>query len=308
MFIKRSVIVLLGISLLSLSSCSTAANSSDTGLSSDITTVSSSAETSETSESSATSATSSSASMTYPDDPIPDDYIKDAEWPDGESFGRAYEGSLILHLNGREYLAVGELDLEQPDNHDKNQDLGDGRILDGSTNTVYYTDEYISRLKVGDEFAYGADLKFKIESLDVENWLERWWEIPFNTEDIPEGKIRLNKYFSLIHGFYERNIYNNVIDDSKTNLWQLCYEPELICGNTGVFKATGKVKLIELSDKCRFYFWQNGKGINDTQELTKEEFMGFFDGVNPHEGMKMMDVNIVVRKNQALEVRLEDRI
>ena len=304
MFIKRSVIVLLGISLLSLSSCSTAVNSSDTGLSSDITTVSSSAE---TSESSATSATSSSTSMTYPDDPIPDDYIKDAVWADGEHFGRAYEGSLILHLNGREYLAVGELDLEQPDNHDKNQDLGDGRILDGSTNTVYYTDEYISRLKVGDEFAYGADLKFKIESLDVENWLDKW-NSPFREEDLPDGKIRLNEYFSLIHGFYERDEYDNVVDDSKTELWHLCYEPELMCQNTGVCKATGTVKLIELSDKCRFYFWQNGKGINGTQELTKEEFMGFFDGVNPHEGLKMMDVRIVVRKNQALEVILEDWI
>ncbi len=305
MLIKKSIATILGVCLLSLSSCSTAANSSDTGLSSDNNTTVSLSEVSESSE---TSATSFSTSMTYPDDPIPDDYIKDEVWADGEHFGRAYEGSLILHLNGREYLAVGELEEPEPDNHNKNQDLGDGRILDGSTNTVYYTDEYISRLKVGDEFAYGADLKFKIESLDVENWLERWWEIPFNKEDIPEGKIRLNKYFSLIHGFYERNIYNNVIDDSKTNLWQLCYEPELICGNTGVFKATGTVKLIELSDKCRFYFWQNGKGINGTQELTKEEFMGFFNGVNPHEGLKMMDVSIVVRKNQALEVRLEDRI
>ena len=151
------------------------------------------------------------------------------------------------------------------------------------------------------------DLKIKIESLDVENWLDRW-DCPFREEDLPDGKIRLNDYFSLIHGFYERDEYDNVVDYSKTSLWQLCYEPELMCQNTGVHKATGTVKLIELSDKCRFYFWQNGKGINGTQELTKEEFMGFFDGVNPHEGLKMMDVSIVVRKNQALEVRLEDRL
>ena len=100
-----------------------------------------------------------SESVSIPDDIIPDDYIRDAVIEDGDYHCRVYKGQLLLHLGGKEYFAAG--------NYSEQMNLDLGEYKNGY---IQYTDKDIQTLKTGDTFAYDRDIRFTIDSLDVEDW------------------------------------------------------------------------------------------------------------------------------------------
>ena len=213
-------------------------------------------------------------------DTIPDDYIRDGVHADGGYGGRVYKDQLILRSNGKQYLAVGQ-------------------YADVNDLYVYYSDEDLSRLNVGDEFVYDRDIRFTIESLEVTDW-----DYPFNNPQYPQrpkGKILLNKDYCLIHGNYERDDNENIIDDSKSNMWLLTTE-ELINWQAIGIRPVEKIELFEYSDKCIFTYHKNGsKSIDGDHELSVDDLSLLFSQLVPSD-RDYCSCSFTVRKNKIVEV------
>ena len=222
-----------------------------------------------------------SKTTTFINDAIPDDYIRDGICDDGSYSGRVYKNDLIINLNGKQYLAVGE-------------------YTDISDLYVYYSDEDISRMQAGDLFVYDRDISFVIDSLNVIDW-----NYPFGDPrypDRPNGKIILNNNYCLVHGCYERDDNENIVDDSKAKKWQLTTDEFIQCQNIGICPVD-KVKLYEYSDKCVFRYAKNGSESSGGGDhiLEREDLDSIFDTLIPSD-RSFCACSFVIRQNKIVEV------
>ena len=279
MIIKKSINVLLVVCLFSLSSCNTAINSSDTGTSSDVT----------------ATASSSVTSMTYPDDPIPDDYIKDEVMKDGEYGGRAYKDQLLLHLNGKEYIAVGHFS--------ENNLMNIGENYGG---VIRYTDDDLKTFNVGDEFVYDRDIRFTIKSLDVD---EDWCHIDDYDRNNPQflaGKIRIGDKYSLVHWSLDPEAYENGYIDDEGKLWILTDEDVINKVQDTRLRVVDSVLLLEYSDKCEFVLMFQGKMNTDggLTKITKEQLSSVFDE-HISSGRSFCQCDYIIRNNKVVKLILD---
>ena len=272
MLIKKSIATILGVCLLSLSSCSTAVDGPDSGTSSDV----------------SVTASSSVTSMTYPDDPIPDDYIRDAVIPDGEYPCRAYKDQLILHSDGKEYIAVGNYSAK------KFTDYGE---LDDCF--VQYSDEDLEKLKVGDEFVYDRDIRFKIESLEIEDWTYKNNDPDYPL--IPNGIIHLNDEYALRHGTIDYGKNHTIISDEDSKKWVLMHKDD-IDGSDCLICVVDSVKLVEYSNNCKFSLRIDGE--RDVRNFTKEQLSSVFDEYITS-GRSFCWCEITVRNNKVVKLFLD---
>ncbi|MBO4459600.1 MAG: hypothetical protein J5778_02980 [Clostridiales bacterium] len=222
-----------------------------------------------------------------PNDTVPDGYILNSVVQDGEYCGRVYKDQLILNLDGKQYLAVGLfIDFEEEYPY-----LGAhfGKELD-----IYYSDEDIKSLKVGDEFKFDSDIRFEIESLD-----ETDWEPPYYLPDVPNGKIILNDDFCLIHGQYIRDDYDNIVDWSRSEKWILTTENNIKTQGIGIFPVF-EHKLYEYSDKCIFKYYDY-VGDGEYHTINREDLNKLFE---VHDGIcgRYGYCSFTVRRNQIVEV------
>lgn len=231
----------------------------------------------------------------YPDDIIPEDFIKDQIFDDGDHVYRVYDGFLIIHQNGKEYIAAGV--YSSPGELGNYAASDSGIVTDEHTMSVYYTDDYVNSLSIGDEFRYDRDIRFTIDSLDVTDWGSV-------DADIPNGKIRLNDYFSLIHGSIERDDFDHITDSSKAKLWKLVYEPHLVRQNYKVMPPVSRIQLIELDPKCSYKFYDNG----NIKDLTKEQYESFFAGDYAPKGVSYVNADLLIRRNKVYRVTMRDDI
>lgn len=217
---------------------------------------------------------------------VPDTDIRSSGVRDGNYGGRVYKDKLFVESeDGKLYINVGVW-LDK----DKYEGLGSIEEL-----TVYYTDEEIKGLKVGEEFVFDDDIHFKIESLE-----ETDWEYIYNDKrfpSVPNGKIQLNKDFYLVHGFYDTDENSNIIDDTQAKKWRLTTDKMIMHGHD--LRPAGKPQLFELSDDCVFYLtvWNDGPRTISRDEIEKRVFKKD-DSIYS----KYASCSFTVRKNKVVKV------
>lgn len=207
-----------------------------------------------------------STSVSIPDDSIPDDYIRDAVIPDGDYGFRAYKDQLILHQNGKEYIAVGDYSQK------KYMDIGE--LSDG---IITYTDDDLKNLNIGDEFVYDRDIRFVIKSLDID---EEWYHKDDDKDDPSylNGKIRIGDNYSLIHDLLDADEYDSgIVTEGKK--WILADEKVSNEIQDTRLYIVDNVKLIEYSDKCKFELLFNGKlnTKNGVMKINKDQLSSVFE-------------------------------
>ncbi|MBP5654977.1 MAG: M56 family metallopeptidase [Clostridiales bacterium] len=230
--------------------------------------------------------------QSYPEaDTVLDEYVIKDDVYDGEYHGRAYSDMPFVEHDGKQYILVGqrECHLNTYAKGDKYSDLG---TYGGYA--VYYTDEDISTLHVGDEFVYDKDIHFKIESLEVEDFDP--WKSGYLLVDRANGKIQLNSEYCLIHGGYERDMNDNIIDDSDTKRWYLTYEEGMKTQEV-MLPPVGRHALYEISDNCVFKYVQL-TGWN-YKIADRDDLSSILAGKKQY---KYADCEVVVRKNKVVEV------
>ena len=199
-------------------------------------------------------------------DTIPDDYIRNSDFADGEYTCRVYKDQLLLKIDGKEYIAVGMFsDKEYSDI---------GKIRD-NYGYVQYTDEELDTLKVGDELIYDHDIRFEIESLSVEEW-----EYKANDPEIPSypnGIIRLNDSYALIHCPYEYDNFGNVLNYEESEKWMLIGAEDIDKTSEVRVFVVNNVYLLEYSDKCQFEICKDDSGDNEPKSIIKEQLSSVFD-------------------------------
>ena len=226
------------------------------------------------------------ASYDVANDTIPDGYIRNSDLRDGEYSGRVCKNQLFLNLDGKQYLVVGEYVASSEEYS------GFGSYGSSNNLNVYYSDDEIKGLKVGEEFVFDSDISFVIESLE-----ETDSKIPIF--DTPNGIIELNDYFCLIHGQYIRDDNDNIIDDSLTKKWFLTPKRNLIYGDADHIRPVNKHVLYELSDKCVYRYQDPNEDHN--QIINLDEVDKLFDSSDYLKG-KYAYCELIVRRNQIVEV------
>lgn len=219
-------------------------------------------------------------------DTIPDGYIPNSDLRDGEYNGRVCKDQLFLNLDGKQYLVLGEY-IASADEYSGLGSCRSSKYLD-----VYYSDEDIKGLKVGEEFVFDSDISFVIESLE-----ETGSKIPFH--DAPNGMIKLNDYFCLLHGEYIRDDNDNIIDDSLTKKWFLTTQSCIRMADIDSILPVNKHVLYELSDKCIYKCLDPNE--DQTQIISRDEIDKIFKS-SDYLKSKYAYCELIVRRNQIVEV------
>ncbi|MBO4459650.1 MAG: hypothetical protein J5778_03230 [Clostridiales bacterium] len=157
---------------------------------------------------------------------------------------------------------------------------------------VYYSDEDIKGLKVGEEFVFDSDISFVIKSLE-----ESDFNLPLS--DSPNGMIKLNDYFCLLHGEYIRDDNDNIIDDSLTKKWFLTTQSCIKSADIDHIMPVYRHVLYELSDKCIYKCLDPNE--DQTQIISRDEIDKIFKS-SDYLKSKYAYCELIVRRNQIVEV------
>ncbi len=211
---------------------------------------------------------------------VPDDYIRDAAMPDGEYNFRVYKDQLLFHIDGKDYVALGHYADTKPE--------GPGKMKDGY---IQYTDDDIKNMRVGDEFVYDHDIRFTINSLEVEDW--EWPYNDLNHPEIANGRIRLNDKYSLVHCVREYDDSGHVTNEEEASNWKLIYDNQFRNPYTCVM-VVDSVYLMECPDNCKL----STSSKDGPVELTKADLLTFFDEYFPA-GREYCYCEVTIRQNKA---------
>ena len=226
------------------------------------------------------------ASSNVTNDTIPDGYIRNSDLRDGEYNGRVCRNQLFLNLDGKQYLVLGEY-IASADEYSGLGSCRSSKYLD-----VYYSDDDIKGLNVGEEFVFDSDISFVIESLE-----ETDSKIPFF--DAPNGIIKLNDYFCLLHGEYIRDDNDNIIDDSLTKKWFLTTQSCIKSADIDSILPVNKHVLYELSDKCIYKYYD--LSLDHDPDISLDEIDKIFNS-SDYLRSKYAYCSLIVRRNQIVEV------
>jgi len=237
-----------------------------------------------------TTASSTTATVLI-DDTIPDDYTIVESVPDGEYNGRVYQNQLFLNSGGKRYLVVGEYrgEYDSECEYDKM----------GTYSTLYFrtlfTDDDLKKMKAGDEFIYDHDIHFKIESMDVIDW--------HINDYTPDGKIRINKEYSLVHVGYRRNM-DQLIQEPEAEMWTLVYEDSF--GSAGCYRTLFQVKdikMYELSDKIVFKYQNHDRNEYTLEQVAPDELDELFANAKNKSGLA--SCTFYIRQNRVVGVNYD---
>ncbi len=226
------------------------------------------------------------ASSDVTNDTIPDGYIRNSDLRDGEYGGRVCKDQLFLNLDGKQYLVLGEY-IASADDYSGLGSCGSKNDLN-----VYYSDDEIKGLKVGEEFVFDSEISFVIESLE-----ETDSKIPLH--DAPNGMIKLNDYFCLLHGEYIRDDNDNIIDDSLTKKWFLTTQSCIKRVDIDHIMPVYRHVLYELSDKCIYKYYD--LSADHDPDISFDEIDKIFNS-SDYLRSKYAHCTLIVRRNQIVEV------